>query len=202
MVRVRPRKLNKNTILTTVVFGYKDIVYMDKTTEIWLFSKTVVVYMDKTNEIFIWTKRNVFTWTKRQKFVLIAKYDSTKFFLFPIFTGNFRFFFLTKNLHFLQISGKNRKSNTVHAHSLEHHKFDGCAQSGTFLQNFFLLQESVSNSRFDQLKKSLPSVPDRAQIKVCGVPVGAHGLYQKHCMCLFRLTYSMCFFTCEMKIVI
>ena len=42
----------------------------------------------------------------------------------------------------------------------------------------FLLQESVSNSRSDQLKKALRSVPDWAQIKVCGVPVRAHGLYQ------------------------
>jgi hypothetical protein len=29
----------------------------------------------------------------------------------------------------------------------------------------------VSNSRSDQLKKALRSVPDWAQIKVCGVPV-------------------------------
>ena len=44
------------------------------------------------------------------------------------------------------------------------------------VKNFFLLQESVSNSRSDQLKKALRSVPDWAQIKVCGVPIRAHGL--------------------------
>jgi hypothetical protein len=59
---------------------------------------------------------------------------------------------------------------------MEHHKFDGCAQSGTHLQNFFLLQKSMSNSRSDQLKKALQSVPDWAQIEICGVPVRAHGL--------------------------
>jgi hypothetical protein len=30
------------------VFGYKDTVYMDKTTEIWPFSKSLLEYMDKT----------------------------------------------------------------------------------------------------------------------------------------------------------
>jgi hypothetical protein len=38
-----------------------------------------------------------------------------------------------------------------------------------------LLLESVCS---DQLKKALQSVPDWAKIKVCGVPVRAHGLYQ------------------------
>jgi hypothetical protein len=60
---------------------------------------------------------------------------------------------------------------------VEHHKFDGRAQSGTFLQKFVLLDESVSNCRSDQLKKALPNVPVQAQIKVCGVPIRAHRMY-------------------------
>ena len=55
--------------------------------------------------------------------------------------------------------------------------------------DFFLLQESVSNSRSDQLKKALRSVPDWAQIKVCGVPVRAHGLY-KHILKLIQIPFS------------
>ena len=49
---------------------------------------------------------------------------------------------------------------TVHGPKLEHHKFDGCAQSGFLLQKFDFLEESVSNSRSDQLKKALRSVQD------------------------------------------
>ena len=60
-----------------------------------------------------------------------------------------------------------------------------------FFFRFFILNNKLSRAQqkhkynlcanfcSDQLKKALRSVPDWAQIKVCGVPVRAHGLYIK-----------------------